>query len=299
LFDCFPTQRPAFMTDPRFVPGQPVDVSTGTVKVQRLLCPNAGMMTGPGTNTYLIGDRAMALVDPGPDLPAHHHAILRVLGSNPLKWIFVTHTHGDHSPGTAALKAATGAEVIGLAPPDGAQYQDHSFVPDRVYQDGEQIGCDGFSVRLIHTPGHVSNHLCFLLEQDAMLFTGDHILQGTTPVILPPDGDMADYMASLEQLQQMPLRALAPGHGDVMTDPPQVIMTLIRHRQRREQKIAAALESLQRSSLDELVLLAYDDVPEHLIPWAKKTLLAHLYKLQREGRARSHHLAETVIWEPV
>ena len=268
------------MTDPRFVPGQPVDVSTGTVKVQRLLCPNAGMMTGPGTNTYLIGDSAMALVDPGPDLPAHHHAILCALGTKPLQWIFVTHTHGDHSPGTAALKAATGAEVIGLAPPESAQYQDHSFVPDRVYRDGEQIVCDGFSVRLIYTPGHVSNHLCFLLEQDAMLFTGDHILQGTTPVILPPDGDMSDYMQSLEQLQQMPLKALAPGHGDVMSDPSQVIMTLIRHRQRREQKIAAALATLQRSSLDELVLLAYDDVPERIWPVAKRSLLAHVERLR-------------------
>jgi glyoxylase-like metal-dependent hydrolase (beta-lactamase superfamily II) len=286
-------------TGPRFIAGQPVDVGTGTISVQRLLCPNAGVMTGPGTNTYLIGTTVLALVDPGPDLPEHREAIFRTLAGRPLRWIFVTHTHGDHSPGTAALKAATGAEVIALAPPDEAQYQDHSLVPDRLYQHGEQIDCGEFSIRLIHTPGHVSNHFCFLLEQDAMLFTGDHILQGTTPVILPPDGDMSEYMASLARLQQMPLRALAPGHGDVMTDPPQVITTLIRHRQRREQKIAAALDTLQRSSLDELVLLAYDDVPEHLLPWAKKTLLAHLYKLQREGRARSHYLADTVIWEPV
>ncbi|HLT64468.1 MAG TPA: MBL fold metallo-hydrolase, partial [Pseudohongiella sp.] len=174
-----------------------------------------------------------------------------------------------------------------------------SFVLDQQYRDGDVIDCDGFSIRLIHTPGHVSNHFCFLLQEDGMLFTGDHILQGTTPVILPPDGNMSEYMDSLDRLLQMPLRALAPGHGDVMTEPAQVIQTLIRHRQRRELKILTALQTLQNSSLDELVLLAYDDVPEHLIPWAKKTLMAHLYKLERDGRARRYSEAQTEIWESV
>jgi len=287
------------MTASRFTADEPVDVSTGSVLVQRLLCPNASVMTGPGTNTYLIGNSALALVDPGPDLPEHREAILRVLAGRPLKWIFVSHTHSDHSPGTAALKAATGAQVIGLAPPANASYQDRSFVPDQQYRDGDVIDCDGFSIRLIHTPGHVSNHFCFLLQEDGMLFTGDHILQGTTPVILPPDGNMSEYMESLDRLLQMPLRALAPGHGDVMTEPAQVIQTLIRHRQRRELKILKALQTLQNGSLDELVLLAYDDVPEHLIPWAKKTLLAHLYKLERDGRARRYSEAQTEIWESV
>lgn len=267
----------------------------------RLLCPNASVMTGPGTNTYLLGENALALIDPGPALQAHTHAIIRAAAGRPIKWIFVTHTHGDHSPGTKALMEATGARVIGLAPPYGASYQDDSFVPDRVFQDGETIHCDGFSVRLVHTPGHVSNHLCFLLEEDALLFTGDHILQGTTPVILPPDGDMSDYMRSLEQLKQMPLKALAPGHGDIMTEPLQMIDTLIRHRLRREQKVVNSLTTLVSCTLDELVMLAYDDVAEHLIPWAKKTLLAHLYKLQREGRVRADVSAhsDTAVWEVV
>ncbi|MDO8909592.1 MAG: MBL fold metallo-hydrolase [Pseudohongiella sp.] len=287
------------MENSRFIAGQPVDVSTGSIRVQRLLCPNASVMTGPGTNTYLIGERELALIDPGPAIPAHNSAIIEALAGWPLKWIFVTHTHGDHSPGTAALKALTGAQVVGLSPPEGAAYQDHGFVPDRVYRDGESIQCDGFSMRLVHTPGHVSNHLCFLLEEDAILFTGDHILQGTTPVILPPDGDMTDYMNSLEQLRQMPLKALAPGHGEVMTEPVQMIDTLIRHRQRREQKVVKSLGALNSCTLNELVLLAYDDVPAHLIPWAKKTLLAHLYKLQRDGRARSDGAEniEECLWE--
>lgn len=260
-------------------------MGTGKVTVQRVLCANAGMMTGPGTNTYLVGDRDMAVVDPGPAMPAHTDAIMQALAGRTLKWIFVTHTHGDHSPGTSALQTLTGASVIGMAPPPGALYQDASFTPDRLFQDGERITCDGFTVQLIRTPGHVSNHVCFLLEEDGLLFTGDHILQGTTPVILPPDGDMRDYLSSLEQLRGLPLKALAPGHGDIMLDPEQMITTLIRHRQRREQKIVSALQNLGPATLDMLVVQAYDDVAEHLIPWAKKTLLAHLIKLLREGRA--------------
>lgn len=295
------------MQTSRFIAGVPVDISTGKVPVQRLLCPNAGMMTGPGTNSYLIGSRSVALIDPGPALPVHTEAIMQALAGRTLKWIFFTHTHGDHSPGTPALQALTGAQLIGLAPHAHAQYQDRSFMPDRLYAHNERIACDGFSIRLVHTPGHVSNHLCFLLEEDGMLFTGDHILQGTTPVILPPDGNMTDYMTSLEYLRTLPLRSLAPGHGEVMTEPEQMISTLIRHRQRREQKIVTALATLKSCILDELVLLAYDDVPAHLLPWAKKTMLAHLYKLKDEGRARmvvadqesmgSDADVETTIWK--
>ncbi len=273
------------MQESRFIPGTPVRLTTATVPVYRLLCPNAGMMTGPGTNTYLIGDRAFALIDPGPALPGHTQAIVDFLAGRPLHRIFVTHTHGDHSPGTVALRQATGAEVIGMQPPPDAAYQDRSFVPDHPGQNFAQIVCDGFTIQLIHTPGHVSNHLCFLLEEEGMLFTGDHILQGTTPVILPPDGNMTDYLESLQQLLELPLRTLAPGHGEVMDEPQQMITTLIRHRLRREQKIVSSLGRLGMATLDELVVPVYDDVPQHLLPWAKKTMLAHLYKLRQDGRA--------------
>jgi glyoxylase-like metal-dependent hydrolase (beta-lactamase superfamily II) len=280
------------LEESRFVAGKPITLGTGRVVVQRILCANASMMTGPGTNTYLLGDRELALVDPGPAMPAHTSAIMQALSGRPLKWIFVTHTHGDHSPGTRELQALTGASVIGFAPPPGALYQDATFIPDRLFRDGERVVCDGFTVQLIHTPGHVSNHVCFLLEDDGLLFTGDHILQGTTPVILPPDGDMRDYLASLEQLQALPLKALAPGHGDIMHEPMQMITTLIRHRQRREQKIVTALENLGPAVLDVLVAQAYDDVAAHLIPWAKKTLLAHLIKLLRDGRGNGFEVGE-------
>ncbi|MEX1198116.1 MAG: MBL fold metallo-hydrolase [Pseudohongiellaceae bacterium] len=273
------------LPDTDMMAGVPVRLDNGQVPVARLLCPNPGMMTGPGTNSYLIGERRLALVDPGPVSPAHLQAILEALQGRPLDWILVTHTHGDHSPGTAALQEETGATVVGLAAP-GSQYQDAAFRPHRLYHDGERLDCDGFSVTLLHTPGHVSNHLCFLLEEEQMLFTGDHVLQGMTPVILPPDGDMRDYLRSLERLRDLPLASLAPGHGTLIANPAQAITTLIRHRLRREQKVVNVLQrQLAPVTLDELVAEVYDDVAQHLLPWAAKTLLAHLYKLEREERA--------------
>jgi len=265
--------------------GVPFDASTATVPVQCILGRNAGPMTGPGTNTYVIGAARLAVLDPGPVDPLHLQAILRCAAGRPIDWIFVTHTHGDHSPGTAPLQQATGAQVIGLAPPAGSG-QDPSFVPSRLYRDGERIDCGEFGMRLVHTPGHVSNHLCFLLEQDGLLFTGDHILDGATPVILPPDGSMRQYLQALEALKVLPLRALAPAHGRIMKQPLQVIDTLIRHRLRRELKVVRVLTA-QRAALplESLALSVYDDVPAHLLPFACKTLLAHLLKLQEEGRA--------------
>ena len=254
--------------------------------VQCILGRNAGPMTGPGTNTYLIGEHRLAVVDPGPLDEQHLASVLRCANGRPIDWIFVTHTHGDHSPGCAPLQRASGAEVIGLAPPAGSG-QDPSFVPARLYKDGERIACGEFTIRLVHTPGHVSNHLCFLLEEDGLLFTGDHILEGTTPVILPPDGSMRQYLQALDALKALPLQALAPAHGRVMSQPQQVIETLLRHRLRREQKVLRVLAAVAEAApVETLALHVYDDVPAHLLPWACKTLLAHLLKLQEEGRAK-------------
>ncbi len=267
----------------QFIAGEAKPVGSGTIPVFRVLCDNANIMTGPGTNSYLLGSDTMAVVDPGPLNAKHTQALLTALAGRPLRWIFVTHTHSDHSPGTAALQAVTGAEVIGLAAPEGG-YQDRTMVPARTYLPGERIDCGEFTMQLIHTPGHVSNHLCFLLEQEGMLFTGDHILQGTTPVILPPDGNMSHYLDSLRSLKELPLKSLAPGHGDIMWEPQQSIETLIRHRLRREQKVVTGLGELGECTLDTLLLRVYDDVPQHLLVWAKKTLLAHLLKLRDEQR---------------
>jgi len=270
------------------IAGMPFALDADFVPIHRILGRNAGPMTGPGTNTYLIGSRHLAVLDPGPADSAHLYSILACAAGRPVDWIFVTHTHGDHSPGTAQLQQMTGAQVIGLAPPPGSG-QDPSFLPDRLFQDGERIHCDEFVMRLVHTPGHVSNHLCFLLEEEGMLFTGDHILEGTTPVILPPDGNMRQYLDSLHSLKSLPLRALAPAHGRVMNEPEKVIETLIRHRLSREQKVLRVLREQDSSiALEALAPLVYDDIPVHLLPWAQRTLLAHLIKLHEEGRAQQY-----------
>ncbi|GJM12895.1 MAG: MBL fold metallo-hydrolase [Pseudohongiella sp.] len=263
--------------------GVAIPIETEAVPVKRLLGRNPGPMTGPGTNSYLIGERRLSLVDPGPEDAAQLESFLQAIGDAKLENILVTHTHGDHSPGALALQKATGARLVGLKAPDVPGH-DKSFVPDRLWCDGEIVDCGEYRVQLISTPGHVSNHICFLLNEEQLLFTGDHVLQGTTSVILPPDGDMAAYLDALRRLLQIPLKALAPGHGGIMSEPHAEIEKLIAHRLKRERKIIASLESLGAVSLDELVLTVYDDVAKQLIPWAKRTLLAHLIKLQQEGR---------------
>ncbi|MDX1492025.1 MAG: MBL fold metallo-hydrolase [Pseudohongiellaceae bacterium] len=275
-----------------FIAGEAVPVGSGAVSVQRILAGNASMMTGPGTNSYLLGNQELALVDPGPNDPAHVDALLRHIGSRELKWIFVTHTHGDHSPAAAQISAQTGARLIGLQAPEGSG-QDPSFKPSGMLEDGESIACGSFNVSAHFTPGHVSNHVCFLLEEEQMLFTGDHILEGTTPVILPPYGHMGQYLASLEKVRDLNVRSLAPGHGSIMDSPQTVIDTLVRHRLRRESKIKNALKAFgspeRAVTLDALTKLVYDDVPQRLHVWASKTLLAHLIKLQDEGWACLAH----------
>lgn len=261
--------------------GIPVLLAGTQVPVHRVLGRNPGPMTGPGTNSYLIGDQVLALVDPGPRDDIQFENFISAIDGRKLAYILATHTHGDHSPGALRLHEATGAELVGLAAPEFGSH-DLTFNPAKRWQNGDLVKTSEYSIRLIHTPGHVSNHFCFLLEQEQLLFTGDHILEGTTSVILPPDGDMGHYLDSLAYLQTIPLRFLAPGHGEVMADPQGEISRLIAHRLKREKKALESLQKLGPSSLDDLVVVVYDDVAEHLIPWAKKTLTAHLVKLKRD-----------------
>ncbi len=263
--------------------GKPVTLERFRVPVTRILGRNPGPMTGPGTNSYVVGKESQCLIDPGPLDDAQYDSFMAAIGAQPLAYILVTHTHGDHSPGALRLHQATGAELVGLPAPDVPGH-DRSFQPARQWQHNDVIDCGSYSIKLLHTPGHVSNHICFLLQEEQLLFTGDHILQGTTSVILPPDGDMSDYLESLQHLQTLPLRALAPGHGDIMFNPHEEICNLIAHRLRREQKVLAKLETSGAVDLNTLVLSVYDDVAPHLLPWAKRTLLAHLVKLQKEQR---------------
>jgi glyoxylase-like metal-dependent hydrolase (beta-lactamase superfamily II) len=190
----------------------------------------------------------------------------------------------DHSPAAQLIKAETGAELVGMAPPL-QERQDQSFMPDRVPAHGERFNVAGCGLRAIHTPGHASNHLCYLLEDEKILFTGDHVMQGSTVVINPPDGDMQAYFASLRLLLDEDVEYFAPAHGFLIDNPRRAVEWLLRHRTEREQKVAAALRSVQPADIETLVPIAYDDVPPRVHPVASRSLLAHLLKLEAEGRA--------------
>jgi glyoxylase-like metal-dependent hydrolase (beta-lactamase superfamily II) len=264
---------------PALVPDVPVSIGK---LVRRILCGNPGMMTGPGTNTYLVGIDEVAVIDPGPDDPAHLDAIAAA-GGGRIRWILCTHTHSDHSPGAAGLKERTGAEVLAFSDLDG-------LVCDRHLADGDEIEATEFTLRVIHTPGHASNHLCFLLERDRMLFAGDHVMDGSTVVINPPDGDMAEYLASIERLQawRPALRSIAPAHGHVITDPAAKLDDYLTHRLDRERQIVDALGTLGGTAgTAALVESIYTDVPEFLHPVARRSVWSHLRKLGVEGRATS------------
>jgi len=262
----------------------PGDVVALSGLVRRVTAPNPGVMTGPGTNTYILGKGDLALIDPGPESGPHLSVMLEAAGKR-LKWILCTHTHLDHSPGAKALKAATGAQLLGFAKVPGDGRQDTDFAPDRAMRDGDVLDCGAFRLRAVHTPGHASNHLCYLLEEERWLFTGDHVMQGSTVVISPPDGDMIEYLRSLEKLLALDLAALAPGHGHVIEKPHDEVRRLVAHRMKREQKVINAFRSRNPATMDDLLPLVYDDVSPRIYPVARRSLHAHLLKLKHEGRA--------------
>ena len=278
------------------LPGRAVRLSPHTV---RITAPNPGPMTGPGTNTYLVGaGKCWTAIDPGPLNEPHLQAILGALATlsgspvGTLSQVLVTHTHKDHSPGAAALSAATGAPVYGRTAAH-PQWQDTSFAPQRELQHGERLTlADGVTLRVIHTPGHASNHLCYLLEEERTLFTGDHVMQGSTVVINPPDGDMLAYLNSLTMLLDVELDWFAPGHGFLVAEPHAVLRALLAHRLKREAKVVAALQALGAAPIDALLERVYDDVPAALHPMAQRSLLAHLRKLEADGAATN----EAEIW---
>ncbi|MDQ6679541.1 MAG: MBL fold metallo-hydrolase [Pseudomonadota bacterium] len=258
-------------------------------RVIRVTAGNGSVMTGPGTNSYLVGGGAeneWAVVDPGPADEVHVQAILAA-APGPIHWIFATHTHNDHSPATVRLKALTGAHVHGLLPAH-SEWQDPTFEPETLLHGGERIALPGATtLRVLYTPGHASNHLCYLLEEEKTLFTGDHVMQASTVVINPPDGDMAAYIASLRRLLHEDLEWLAPGHGFLMAEPHRAIEWIIAHRLKREAKVVAGLRRAQvPSSAEALLPLVYDDVPERMYPMAMRSLKAHLHKLRSDGAAQ-------------
>jgi glyoxylase-like metal-dependent hydrolase (beta-lactamase superfamily II) len=252
--------------------------------VRRLVAPNPGYLTGPGTNSYLLGQQRFLILDPGPPDELHIQRLIQESAGR-VDGVLVTHTHRDHSPAAAVIAARVGAPLIGRAAPATGP-QDVTFVPPRELQDGAIIEFDGGRLRALHTPGHASNHVCYLLEGSGLLFTGDHLMQGSTVVIAPPDGNMVHYLQSLQRLQREPVQALAPGHGLVIENAPAEIARIIAHRLQREAKVLERLTALTTANLDVLVKSVYDDVDPRVHVLARSSLLAHLLKLQQDGRVR-------------
>jgi glyoxylase-like metal-dependent hydrolase (beta-lactamase superfamily II) len=255
--------------------GSPPAVTTCSPRVRRVRAPNASPMTGSGTNTYLVGRSVLTVIDPGPDDARHVAAVLAAAGGSAVRWILVTHRHSDHAPAAAALARATGAAVLALA---------GSSVPhDRDLRDGDRVAGPDYTLTVLHTPGHASDHLCALLEEERALFAGDLVAQGSTVVIAPPDGDMAAYLRSLHRVRALDLTRLYPGHGEPVDAPRALLDEYLAHRLMREQQILAALQDGPRR-VEELVAAIYTDVPEALRPVAARSVLAHLLKLRAEGR---------------
>jgi glyoxylase-like metal-dependent hydrolase (beta-lactamase superfamily II) len=261
--------------------------------VTRLIAPNAGVMTGPGTNTYLVGERELAVIDPGPEDASHVRAILAA-GDGRIRWILCSHTHLDHASAVVTLQKATGARIAAMAvsapraasAAAGAGTGEHNarLVLDRALADGDCLDLDGLTLRVIFTPGHASNHLCFLLQETGMLFSGDHIMQGSTVVIAPPDGNMQAYLQSLRRLLTLDIAILAPGHGYLIGHPHAEAERLIQHRLARESKVRQALlDSGAAVTLAGLLPRVYSDVSPALHPIALRSLEAHLDKLVEDG----------------
>lgn len=250
--------------------------------VRRVTARNPGPLTFHGTGTYVVGRARPAVIDPGPDLPAHLEALMAALGGERPGAIVVTHDHHDHSPAAAALARLTGAEVVGAAPgPQGAG-RDATYRPDRVLADGETLSGPGWTLAAVHTPGHTANHLCFrLLEEDA-LFTGDHVMGWSTTVVAPPDGDMAAYIASLRRVRALRPAALLPAHGPPVTRPGPFLDALIAHRLERERRVLQAVREGCGTPAD-IVARLYAGLDPRLNRAAAASVLAHLIRLEADG----------------
>ena len=247
--------------------------------VRRITAGNGSVFTGPGTNTYLVGKEEVTVIDPGPAMQEHIDVITAAAPN--IKQILVTHTHPDHSPGVRLLKEKLDVPAYGMLT-NSSKNQDQTFSPERILDDGEVFQEEEFSIEVVHTPGHASNHLCFILKEERLIFTGDHIMNGSTVVIGPPDGNMKQYIQSLEKLKDYDIEKIAPGHGELLENPHAVADWIINHRLEREKKVFQALQEATKGTPDTLVEKVYDDVDSSLFPIAKASLLAHLIKLEED-----------------
>lgn len=246
--------------------------------VRRIVAANPSHMTGPGTNTYLVGIDEVAVIDPGPDIAKHVSAIVGASMKERVRWVLLTHTHPDHSPATAKLVKATGAEVLAF------NKRDPDLKVDRKIGEGDTIDGTEFRLEVLHTPGHAPNHLCFYLDEERILFTGDTILGGMYSVVSPKTGgDMAQYLATLERLKKMRLAKIAPGHGEVIEEPRARIDEYLQHRIAREKQILGIVKK-RPAKIREIVATLYADTPDPLQDVAAKQVHAHLLKLRAEGK---------------
>lgn len=282
---------PAF--DLAFEPayGQAVPVVSG---VERMTANNPGPFTFFGTNSYIVGASSVAVIDPGPEDEAHFQALMAALGGRAVTHIFVSHTHRDHSPLARRLQAATGAATVGQGPHRPArplregeinpfsESSDLSFVPDIVLGDGESLSGDGWALSAVLTPGHTANHAAFALEGRDILFSGDHVMAWSTSIVAPPDGSMADYMASLDRLIARDDRLLLPGHGGPVTEPAGFLRALKAHRLRREQAVLARVQAGDER-IAEMVKVIYRDTDPKLHGAAALSVLAHIEDLLERG----------------
>ncbi|MDQ1231418.1 MBL fold metallo-hydrolase [Sphingomonas sp. SORGH_AS_0879] len=261
--------------------------------VSRVLAPNASPFTYTGTQTHIVGDRDVAVIDPGPDDPAHLDALLRAIGGRRVEAIVITHHHRDHSPAARPLAKATGAPIVGAAPfapdYDGGRSDaafDRDYAPDHVLAEGEGVSGDGWTLTAIATPGHTSNHLAFALPETRALFSGDHVMGWSTSIVSPPDGDMADYMASLEKLMERDDRVYYPGHGEAVDNPQRLVRGMLGHRKQREGQILRLLRQGDDLTIAAMTARMYVGLNPRLLPAAERSVMAHLYDLRTRGLVR-------------
>jgi glyoxylase-like metal-dependent hydrolase (beta-lactamase superfamily II) len=263
-----------------------------TPLISRLVAHNPGPFTFKGTGVYIVGDKDVAVIDPGPDLPEHVAALKRVLEGKRVSHILVTHCHADHSPAAKPLKEWSGAATYAFGPHGSGRDEndakveaggDMDFVPDVRVKDGERIVGSSFTFECVHTPGHTSNHMCYALKEEKALFTGDHIMGWSTTVVTPPDGDMAQYMASVQKLLERDDKTLYPTHGAPVTEPKPFLAAYLEHRYERERQVLACIgEGLD--TIPAMVARIYAAVDKGLHAAAGRSVLAHLIQLERQGR---------------
>jgi glyoxylase-like metal-dependent hydrolase (beta-lactamase superfamily II) len=270
--------------------------------VARILAPNPSPYTYTGTQTYLVGTGDLAVIDPGPADPAHIAAMVDAIGGRPVRAIMCTHTHRDHSPAAGPLAEQLGAPIIGCAPlapavsgPRSDEAFDPHYAPARILADGDRIAGEGWTLEAVATPGHTSNHLCFALLESEALFTGDHVMKWSTSVVVPPDGDMAAYMASLERLYQRGDRVYYPAHGEPVTNSRQFVRGLIGHRKQRERQILKLL-ALGPRTIADMVTQMYQGLDSRLVGAARMSVLAHLIDLEARHDVRRAGEADDAPW---